>query len=224
MIRAVLFDLDGTLLDRRQSLEQFIYDQYNRFASYLINIEKSEYCSRFLALDNNGYTWKDKVYATLLSEYNITTLTSEQLLHDYITNFQHHCIPFQNMHELLQRLTQQNMKIGIITNGFTDFQMNNLRALNIHTYTNMILVSEAEGIKKPHPEIFERALKKLDVKAEECLYVGDHPENDVLGSEQVGILGVWKRDSFRGDFEHSRVVDDLLEVLSFLEVETKTKK
>lgn len=63
------------------------------------------------------------------------------------------------MHELLQRLTQQNMKIGIITNGFTDFQMNNLRALNIHTYTNMILVSEAEGIKKPHPEIFERALK-----------------------------------------------------------------
>ncbi|MBG9536612.1 HAD family hydrolase [Bacillus thuringiensis] len=224
MIRAVLFDLDGTLLDRRQSLEQFIYDQYNRFASYLINIEKSEYCSRFLALDNNGYTWKDKVYATLLSEYNITTLTSEQLLHDYITNFQNHCIPFKNMHELLQRLTQQNIKIGIITNGFTDFQMNNLRALNIHTYTNTILVSEAEGIKKPHPEIFERALKKLDVKAEECLYVGDHPENDVLGSEQVGILGVWKRDSFRGDFEHSRVVGDLLEVLSFLEVETKTKK
>ncbi len=223
MIRAVLFDLDGTLLDRRQSLEQFIHDQYNRFASHLMNIEKSEYYSRFLELDNNGYTWKDKVYATLLCEYNITTLTPEQLLHDYITNFQHHCIPFQNMHELLQRLTQQNIKIGIITNGFTDFQMNNLRALNIHTYTNTILVSEAEGIKKPHPEIFERALQKLDVKAAECLYVGDDPENDVLGSERVGILGVWKRDLFWSDFEHPRVVNDLLEVLSFVEIELKTK-
>lgn len=127
------------------------------------------------------------------------------------------------MHELLQRLTEQNIKIGIITNGFTDFQMNNLRALNIHTYTNTILVSEAEGIKKPHPEIFERALKKLDVKATECLYVGDHPENDVLGSERVGILGVWKRDSFWDDFEHPRIVNDLLEVLSFLEVKMKTK-
>ncbi|MGG0302654.1 HAD-IA family hydrolase [Bacillus albus] len=222
MIRAVLFDLDGTLLDRSQSLEGFIHDQYNRFSLHFTNIEEAEYCSRFLELDNNGYTWKDKVYATLLSEYNITTLTSEQLLQDYITNFQHHCIPFQNMHELLQRLTQQNMKIGIITNGFTDFQMNNLRALNIHTYTNTILVSEAEGIKKPHPEIFERALKKLDVKATECLYVGDHPENDVLASERVGILGVWKRDSFWGDFEHPRVVNDLLEVLSFLEVKMKT--
>ncbi|AYF08777.1 MULTISPECIES: HAD family hydrolase [Bacillus] len=223
MIRAVLFDLDGTLLDRRQSLEQFIHDQYNRFSSHLMSIEKSEYCSRFLELDNNGYTWKDKVYATLLYEYSITTLTQEQLLHDYITNFQHHCIPFHNMHELLHCLTQQNIKIGIITNGFTDFQMNNLRALNIHTYTNTILVSEAEGIKKPHPEIFERALQKLDVKATECLYVGDHPENDVLGSERVGILGVWKRDSFWDDFEHPRVVNDLLEVLSFLEIAMKTK-
>ncbi|MCU4769300.1 HAD family hydrolase [Bacillus toyonensis] len=223
MIRAVLFDLDGTLLDRRQSLEQFIRDQCNRFAFHLINIEKFEYCSRFLELDNNGYTWKDKVYSTLLCEYNITTLTPEQLLHDYITNFRHHCIPFPNMHELLQQLKQRNIKIGIITNGFTEFQMSNLQALNIHTYTNTILVSEAEGIKKPHPEIFKRALQKLNVKAEECLYVGDHPENDALGSEQVGILGVWKRDLFWGDFEHSRVIDDLLDVLSFLEVEIKTK-
>ncbi|HDR7667830.1 TPA: HAD family hydrolase [Bacillus wiedmannii] len=223
MIRAVLFDLDGTLLYRRQSLEQFIHDQYNRFSSHLMSIEKTEYCSRFLELDNNGYTWKDKVYATLLCEYNITTLTPEQLLHDYITNFQHHCIPFQNMHELLQRLTQHNIEIGIITNGFTDFQMNNLRALNIHTYTNTILVSEAEGIKKPHPEIFELALQKLDVKAAECLYVGDHPENDVLSSERVGILGVWKRDLFLGDFEHPRTVNDLLEVLSFVEIELKIK-
>ncbi|MFV1454594.1 HAD family hydrolase [Bacillus mycoides] len=222
MIRAVLFDLDGTLLDRRQSLEQFIRDQYNRFAFHLINIEKFEYCSRFLELDNNGYTWKDKVYSTLLCEYNITTLTQEQLLHDYITNFQHHCIPFQNMHELLQQLTQRNIKIGIITNGLTTFQMSNLRALNIHTYTNTIFISEAERIKKSHPEIFERALQKLNVKAEECLYVGDHPENDVIGAEQIGILGVWKRDSFWGDFEHSRVVDDLLEVLSFLGAERKT--
>ncbi|KAB2442212.1 HAD family hydrolase [Bacillus luti] len=222
MIHAVLFDLDGTLLDRRQSLERFIHDQYNRFSLHFMNIEQSEYCSRFLELDNNGYTWKDKVYATLIGEYNITTLTPEQLLHDYITNFQYHCIPFPNMHQLLQQLTQQNIKIGIITNGFTNFQMSNLRALNLHTYTNTILISEAEGMKKPHPDIFKRALQKLGVKAEECLYVGDHPENDVLGSEQVGMFGVWKKDSFWSDFEHSRMADDLLEVLSFLKTEIKT--
>lgn len=40
MIRAVLFDLDGTLLDRRQSLESFIGDQYNRYAAHFTEIEK----------------------------------------------------------------------------------------------------------------------------------------------------------------------------------------
>ncbi|WIY60764.1 HAD family hydrolase [Bacillus arachidis] len=216
MIRAVLFDLDGTLLDRRQSLESFIGDQYNRYAAHFTEIEKNEYCTRFVQLDNNGYTWKDKVYAILLKEYNITTLTVEQLLHDYVTEFTNHCIPFPNMHELLQQLQNQNIAIGIITNGFTEFQMNNLRALQLHTYTNTILVSEAEGIKKPHPAIFERALKQLNVQAEECIYVGDHPENDVMGAEKAGMTAVWKKDSFWKDFEHSHAVRDLLEILSFV--------
>ncbi len=47
---------------------------------------------------------------------------------------------------------------------------------------------------------------------------------NVLGSEQVGVLDVWKKDSLWDDFEHSRVVDDLLEVLSFLEAEIKTRQ
>ncbi|MEN1937508.1 HAD family hydrolase [Paenibacillus sp. 102] len=216
MIRAVLFDLDGTLLDRRQSLESFISKQYDRYTGHFTEIEKNEYCTRFIQLDNNGYTWKDKVYTTLLNEYNITTLTADQLLHDYVTEFTNHCIPFPNMHELLQQLQNQDIAIGIITNGFTEFQMNNLRALQLHTYTNTILISEAEGIKKPHPVIFERALLQLNVKPEECIYVGDHPENDVIGAENAGILAVWKKDSFWKGFEHSRVAQDLLEVLSFV--------
>ncbi|MCI0763707.1 HAD family hydrolase [Bacillus sp. TL12] len=216
MIRAVLFDLDGTLLDRRQSLESFISDQYERYAEHFTEIEKNEYCTRFIQLDNNGYTWKDKVYTTLLNEYNITTLTADQLLHDYITEFKNHCIPFPNMHELLQQLQNHNIAIGIITNGFTEFQINNLCALQLHTYTNTILISEAEGIKKPHPAIFERALQQLNVTAKECIYVGDHPENDVIGAENTGITAIWKKDSFWEGFEHSRVARDLLEVLSFL--------
>ena len=74
--------------------------------------------------------------------------------------------------------------------------MSNLRALHIHTYTNTILVSEAEGIKNLILKFSNVLCKRLDVKAEECLYIGDHPENDVLGSEQVGILGVWKKIRF----------------------------
>lgn len=70
----------------------------------------------------------------------------------------------------------------MITNGFTDFQWMNIKVLGIDHYFDTILVSEQEGIKKPHKDIFLRALKALDVSAEESVYIGDHPGNDVLGA------------------------------------------
>lgn len=59
----------------------------------------------------------------------------------------------------------------MITNGFTDFQWMNIKALGIDHYFDTILVSEQEGIKKPHKDIFLRALKALDVSAEESVYI-----------------------------------------------------
>ncbi|WP_199332088.1 HAD family hydrolase [Anabaena lutea] len=48
MIKAVLFDLDGTLLDREVSLQQFINSQYDRFALQLSHIDKIDYITRFV--------------------------------------------------------------------------------------------------------------------------------------------------------------------------------
>ncbi|MEH7532490.1 HAD hydrolase-like protein, partial [Priestia megaterium] len=62
MIKAVVFDLDGTLLDRDSSLKLFIEDQYKRYSDQVGHIPQKEYISRFIELDNKGYVWKDKVY------------------------------------------------------------------------------------------------------------------------------------------------------------------
>lgn len=61
MLKAVLFDLDGTLLNREASLKAFIDDQYDRFDA-LKAVSKERYCTRFIELDNYGYVWKDRVY------------------------------------------------------------------------------------------------------------------------------------------------------------------
>ncbi|PTI44802.1 HAD family hydrolase, partial [Staphylococcus xylosus] len=70
MIKAILFDLDGTILDRESSLNNFIDDQYDKFISYLKHIEKTTFKNKFIELDNNGYVWKDKVYAQLIDYFN----------------------------------------------------------------------------------------------------------------------------------------------------------
>jgi len=214
MIKAVIFDLDGTLLDRDSSLKNFIKNQYKKYFSELKHIPEQQYTERFIELDNKGYVWKDKVYQQLVQEYSISNLTWEQLLEDYINSFQYSCISFPNMEEVLKELKNSGIRLGMITNGFTKFQSLNLQALGIHSYIDTILISEQEGIKKPHAEIFLRALKKLGVTPEESLYVGDHPENDVLGAQNVGMNAVWKKDPFWSPtFTIEHTIDDLGELL-----------
>lgn len=65
MIKAVIFDLDGTLLDRDSSIHKFILEQYERLENKLGHIGQAEYASRFIELEKNGYVWKDEVYLQL---------------------------------------------------------------------------------------------------------------------------------------------------------------
>ncbi|WP_088068820.1 HAD family hydrolase [Gottfriedia luciferensis] len=217
MIKAVIFDLDGTLLDRERSLKLFIKNQYKKFIRELKHIPEQRFTERFIELDNKGYVWKDKVYQQLIQEYSISNLTWEQLLEDYIYSFQSSCIPFKNMEYILKELKNKGIRLGMITNGFTKFQSLNLQALGIHKYIDTILISEQEGIKKPQPEIFLRALEKLGVTPEESLYVGDHPENDVIGALNVGMNAVWKKDPFWSESnEIEYTIDDLGELLNLV--------
>lgn len=217
MIKAVIFDLDGTLLDRDSSLKHFIKNQYKKYMSDLKHVSEQQYTERFIELDNKGYVWKDKVYQQLVQEYSISNLTWERLLEDYINSFQYSCIPFPNMEYVLKELKNKGILLGMVTNGFTKFQNLNLKALGIHNLIDTILISEQEGIKKPQPEIFLRALEKLGVTPEESLYVGDHPENDVIGAQNVGMKAVWKKDPFWSSsikIEHSiKDLEDLLPLI-----------
>lgn len=72
MIKAILFDLDGTILDRSSSLKGFIDYQYNKFIDYFYHIDKTTFKNKFIELDQNGCVSKDKVYAELINIFNIS--------------------------------------------------------------------------------------------------------------------------------------------------------
>ncbi|MCC0566490.1 HAD family hydrolase [Brevibacillus borstelensis] len=87
-------------------------------------------------------------------------------------------------------------------------------ALHIEHFFDKALISEWEGLQKPDPAIFLRALAKLGVPAEDALFVGDHPENDVRASRAVGMKAVWKRnEQFETVAEADAVIDDLGELI-----------
>lgn len=177
MIGAVQFDLDGTLLDRDETLYSFVQSQYQRFRNALVHVQEETYISLLIALDAHGYVWKDKVYQQLVDEFEIMALSWEDLPKDYEDRFHEHCVPYSGLVEMLNTLKGMRLKLGIITNGHTEFQLANINALGIANFFTEILISEQEGVRKPDPEIFERVLRRLHVTPEECVYIGDHPTN-----------------------------------------------
>ena len=216
MIKAVIFDLDGTLLNRDESVKKFIDNQYDRLNKWVKHIPKEVYITRFIELDHRGYVWKDKVYQQLTEEFEIRGVTWEELLQDYIRHFKDHCVPFPNLFDLLEELSKNQIILGIITNGRGQFQMDNIKALGIEEYFDVILVSEWEGLKKPDPAIFLRALNQLKVLPKHSAYVGDHPENDVKASQKAGMNGIWKKDTQWSNVEEEHMIEDLMELLALL--------
>lgn len=212
IIKAVVFDLDGTLLNRDASIKIFIEKQYHRLNKWLNHVPIDKYITRFIELDNRGYVWKDKVYQQLVNEFGITGLTWEQLLQDYINQFKDSCVPFSNLITTLEQLRIKNISLGMITNGKGQFQMDNIKALGIEKYFQTILISEWEGMKKPDPQIFLKALDKLNVLPSESIFVGDHPKKDIKAAQDVGMIGVWKKDCQWDNIEADFIVDDLTEI------------
>lgn len=95
--------------------------------------------------------------------------------------------------------------------------MDNINALRIDKYFDLILVSEWEGLKKPDPQIFIRALKELNVLPNESIFMGDHLENDVKAARNVGMIGIWKTNLQVDNVEEDLIVNDLSELPIILE-------
>ena len=228
MIKAILFDLDGTLLNREKSLSRFLKEQYQHFGKKFPHVSQKAFTQRFIELDVKGMVWKDVVYKTLVSEFQITTVSWQDLLSDYIEHFHAYCVAFSGVHSALKQLKKQGYPLGLITNGLYPFQFHNMQALNLEPYFSVILVSEKEGIRKPAPAIFHKATGFLNIKNEEAVYIGDNPKTDIEGARLAGLKAVWKRNpdwdscpSSDGEFEKFHELSGLIANLQGLETHLK---
>lgn len=107
--------------------------------------------------------------------------------------------------------------MGVITNGRGKLQRGIIHALGIESYLDVVLVSEEEGVRKPDPLIFRRALERVGVEPEEAVFVGDHPEVDVEGAHAAGLRTIWKREGYWGtEPDADGVVDDLSSIPSMI--------
>jgi putative hydrolase of the HAD superfamily len=216
MIKAVLFDLDETLLVRGEAIKAFITAQYGRHARALAGIDPERFRARFLELEQNGTVDKLTVYKALVAELGITDLSAEDLFADYQAVYPQFATLAVGARETLIALRRQGFATGIISNGGTLVQNAKIDAAGLRSLADTVLVSETENLRKPDRRIFERAAQQLGVTADQCIFVGDNPEADVAGARDAGMLAVWYRGVMAwpaGLVAAERAVTTLSEVL-----------
>lgn len=196
-IKAVLFDLDQTLLDRNASIGRFLDVQWLNHKA-LQTVALGDFKRRFFELDANGRVWKDFVYSALVREFDIPSLKPRDLEADYVSGLCDHASLFPDVLVMLTALRLGGMKLGIITNGRVDMQTSMIEASGLGSLMDVVLISEAERIKKPDPRLFNRALERLGISASETVFVGDNPVADIAGAYAVGMRTVWKQNEYFG--------------------------
>jgi putative hydrolase of the HAD superfamily len=191
-IKAVFFDLDGTLYDRDLLVAGLVAEQYHAFRDELRGVSQDQFGRRIVELDDHGYADKSAVYQTVAVEWGLNTDLSSRLVDDFWLRYHAHCVVTDDVLFTLKTLRDHGLRLGVITNGRADWQRQKLDALGITSWFETILISESEGVKKPDAEIFHRALSRCGVRAREAVFVGDHPEADIAGATAAGLLAIWK--------------------------------
>lgn len=214
MLRVVVFDLDQTLLDRTATFHHFLEKQYLRFQRDLQVVSSAEYIATVHTYDGNGYTPKLDVYTQVCTDLPLGL--SEKLYADFKEVYGQEPILFGDTVTVLETLAAR-YKLGLITNGRSRGQNAKIDGAGIRRFFDAIKISEEEGVKKPSPIIFERCLEQLGVPPAQAVYVGDHPEKDVVAAQQAGLKGIWVRSrNYTAPESADGTVDNLSELFDLL--------
>lgn len=115
----------------------------------------------------------------------------------------------------LKSLKEANMVVGIITNMNSDIGPV-LERLGIANWIDFWTTSSEVGSGKPHKPIFEAALKKASVNANEALHVGDQYEGDFLGAKSAGLYALYLNRMLTVSPKDSKSISTLEEIASFI--------
>ncbi len=137
------------------------------------------------------------------------------------------CIVEEDAEDVLRELKSMGLKIGLISNAPGVFPINVIKRYGLDKYMDAMITSYQIGVVKPHPKIFKEMLKKLEVKPEEAIYVGDVADIDVRGAKRVGIKALLIRDGDpvmkkRGmdripeDAEPDYIIDELWDIVKIV--------
>jgi putative hydrolase of the HAD superfamily len=210
MLEAVLFDWGDTLME-------FRYDEELMDAAFRAGLEalerddlapaddiRAHFRERFEPLFWVPGTLEELEYPGLIRqalEHFDVDLTDDELvrfLEAEHAAWQPARVLGATTHALLDSLRERGLKLALVSNAFDPGWLlrRDLEQMGVAQRLDFAVFSSEIGLRKPHPEIFRRALEAVGTEPERALFVGDRLYEDVRGAGELGmttVQAVWFR-------------------------------
>jgi putative hydrolase of the HAD superfamily len=131
-------------------------------------------------------------------------------------------VPRPDVKETVIELSRRGYKLGIIANTITETEIPDwLEADGLTQYFQTVILSSKVGIRKPNPEIYLEAARRIGSEPQHCVYVGDNPVRDVEGVLDAGYAmsiilfepATIKKEPPKGDIKADMIIKELRELL-----------
>lgn len=236
MIKAIFFDLDGTLCDSDTAWDIAQSETFQRLRKHYPHVSGETITDAwtivhqrlFQQLDAGELSMaevRDSRFPCLFNELGLPTDKIMEELSDFFCSRYLTSLYLYDDATILDELHAYH--VGIITNGahdeHTDSQLSKVRYLGLSERIQSLTISGEIGVRKPNLEIFKVACERADILPKEAVYVGDTIQNDIVGANRAGMTSIFiNRKSERlipetTDERPDGTISSLHEVLSCLE-------
>jgi len=159
---------------------KYSFDETKEFINKIYDSEGIEYQQVF-----------DKMHTELLGRVDYKIISAGIVA--YRTAREAALKPYPGVFPTLIELIKMGLKLAVVSDAPSKEAWLRLSYLNFQHLFDVVITYDETRERKPSPVPFNLALEKLDIKAEECLMIGDWAERDMVGAKAVGMKTVFAR-------------------------------
>ena len=195
MIKAIIFDLDNTLLDFVKMKQFAVKAAITAMIEAGLDVdEKKAYQDIFDLYVNKG--WENQ---QVFDDYLNQTVgkVSNKILAAGIVSYRRAreatLLVYPNVNKTLIELIKMGIQLSVVSDAPSREAWMRLYYLNLHHVFDPVLTFDDTGVRKPSAKPFEMALDVLQSSPDEVLMIGDWPERDVVGAKKIGMKTIFAR-------------------------------
>jgi putative hydrolase of the HAD superfamily len=221
MIKAVIFDIDNTLMDFMKMKRAAVDAAVDAMIDAGLNVKKEEMVEKIFKVywqegieDQNIF---DKVLIKEFGQIDYKLLAAgiigyKKAKEGYMTLYPH-------VRLTLTELMKMGIRMGVVSDAPRLPVWLRIVGLNLHHYFEQVVSFDDTGERKPSPKPFKKILDLMQLEPKECIMVGDWAERDIVGAKNTGMLTAWAKYGNQFDTKVSGAdyeIDDIYQLIEII--------